>query len=403
MSKIPFEWVLFVGILVAWILLGDSRPLEKEAVVPFTRGSDVVWTHIDPPQSRIRILWIIHGYIPFVNAGSEVCAHTVNKYFMSKPYKYDVWVACPGYPKLSLDGIRCFDLYDTEILFSILSTCHVVHSHSYIYRKQLFWLCRTMGIPFVEWVHTDNYVRSVEPGRWSDARIADRCWSIFNSSSLKESRSLHTNDMLEEHTYIMNPAVDYRHYAVGENQHDRVYVTLSNVNDNKGGSLLIMLARAMPDVQFQGILGGYRSQIVEQGIPNLRYVPNTDNIKEVYAKTWVLIMPSREETWGRTAVEAMSSGIPVIAASTPGLRECCKEGAIFCDRDDIHMWISTIRRMKQDRTFYNSRSVAAFARARELDPYPELMKMEAWMLEKVCPSRKRGREPTCLEKILLFR
>ncbi len=385
------------------MLFIDANPTDGTSVFPQTKSTSLSWTHIEPPETRIRMLWIIHSYVPFVNAGSEVCAHTINKHFMTKPYKYDIWVACPGYQKQTYEGVRCFDLHDTETLFKVLSSAHVLHSHSYIYRKQMRWLSRITGLPFVEWVHTDNYVRSVQSDKWIDPEIQKRYWTVFNSASLKESRKLLGN--VASNDYIMNPAVDYRHYSVSEEMHDRMYVTLSNVNENKGGKLLIQLARAMPDIQFQGILGGYRSQIIEHGIPNLKYIANTTQIKDVYAQTWVLIMPSREETWGRTAIEAMSSGIPVIAAPTPGLRECCKDGALFCDRDDVDAWVTTLGKLKKDREFYNSRSVAAFSRARELDPHPDLEKLEKWITDSVCPSISPAsrRIATPLEKLLLFR
>jgi glycosyltransferase involved in cell wall biosynthesis len=127
------------------------------------------------------------------------------------------------------------------------------------------------------------------------------------------------------------------------------------------------------------IMGGYRKQIVIQGIPNLRYIQHTTEIKDIYSQTEIMIMPSKEETWGRTAVEAMSSGIPVIAHPTPGLLESCGKAGIFCDRDDIDSWIKEIRKLKTDSTYYEEKSKACLARARELDPEPQLVNMSKWL------------------------
>jgi glycosyltransferase involved in cell wall biosynthesis len=115
-------------------------------------------------------------------------------------------------------------------------------------------------------------------------------------------------------------------------------------------------------------------------------------------------MPSKEETWGRTAVEAMSSGIPVIAAPTPGLRECCGDAAIFCDRGDIDAWISAIQKLRSDREYYNWRSSVAHERARALDPEPDLERLDKWMEEEVCAGvSPSGKELTLWQKFLLFR
>jgi glycosyltransferase involved in cell wall biosynthesis len=398
MLKIPLEWILFVGILFLLVLFFDQKPTDQLTIAPKTQSALLMWNHIEPPETRIRMLWIIHSYVPYVNAGSEVCAHTINKYLMSMPYKYDIWVACPGFPKQSYEGVRCFDLYDTTTLQKVLSTTHVLHSHSYVYRNQMCFLSRKTGIPFVEWVHTDNYIRAIP--RWEDPRIRARHWTVFNSSSLMASCKGYS----KQHCRILNPPVDYRQYGLLEADRNPVYVTLSNVNENKGGKLLIALARAMPDLQFQGILGGYRTQIVEESIPNLRYIQNTTEIRDVYAQTWVLIMPSREETWGRSAVEAMASGIPVIAAKTPGLLECCDSAAIFCDREDPEAWISTLRRLKSDKQFYNARSTAAFERARALDPQHTLQEWEEWLSKEVVPSKQESNTSlSSLEYFLLFR
>ena len=400
----PLVWLILVGFVVVLLLYGDVRarqsvymPPEKAAALQYNKWP--VWQEIEPPEERIRMLWIIHDYVPFVNAGSEVCAHTINKFLMSKPYKYDVWVASPGFPQRTYDGIRCFDLYDTEKLFEVLKTTKVVHSHSYLYRKQMLWISRVLGIPFVEWVHTDNYVRSIDKANWLDTRITGRQWTVFNSESLQESAP----KLPSEFTKIVLPIVDYRVYALDKEKKVPKYVTLSNVNDNKGGVLLIQLAKALPEMEFQGILGGYRKQIVAEGIPNLRYIQHTTEIKEVYAQTWLQIMPSKEETWGRTAVEAMSSGIPLVVSPTPGLKECCKEAAIYCDRGDLESWVVTLRKLREDKEYYNQRSTAALERARALDPNPEYAALEEWLDTKVIPSFKKGRNPTWLEKNLLFR
>ncbi|MFI1769152.1 glycosyltransferase family 4 protein [Streptomyces sp. NPDC020800] len=60
--------------------------------------------------------------------------------------------------------------------------------------------------------------------------------------------------------------------------------------------------------------------------------------EHVYSRSRVMLMPSLYESWGRVAVEAFASGIPVIAHPTPGLVESLGEAGIFAYRDDLNAW-----------------------------------------------------------------
>lgn len=398
----PYIWLFIAGFIVILLLYGDVRSRhsmfltpEKAAAIGYNTWPR--WREIEPPDNRIRMLWIDKDYVPFVNAGSEICTHQMNLHFMKQPYKYDVWVASPRYPHCTYQSVRCVDIH-SPLFYDVLKTTHVLHSNSWVYRRQLLWLSATTGIPYVAWVHTDNYVHLVTQP-WMDSRITGRQWTVFNSKSLRSMRP----DSLESHTRIVYPTVNYREYVIDKEKHNRMYVTLSNVNENKGGRLLLQLAKALPEFEFLGVIGGYRAQIVYNGLPNLRYIPHTTQIKDVYAQTWVLIMPSKQETWGRTAVEAMSSGIPIVVSATPGLRECCDDAAIYCDRDDLDSWVVTLRKLKENTEFYNQRSTMALARARALDPTADFAGVESWIETQVVPSSVPGRQPNSLEKNLLFR
>lgn len=403
----PIYWILFIGLIVLLFLFGDAPSSggvkitpEKAAAVKFSSWGR--WKTVEPRDDRIRILWIDQDYVPWVNAGSEICSHQINKFLINKPYKWDIFVATPGYPQRTYENIRCFDLHDTNTLLEVLGTTNIIMSHSYAYRSACEYICRTTGIPFVGWPHTENYVKATLRDRkhWFDPRCEGREFSAFNSKSLFELAKIKRTNCR-----IFIPVVDYRDYGVDPKKRDAKYVTLSNVNPNKGGELLKLLARACPDIEFLGVKGGYGKQLTDDAIPNLTYIPHTDKIKEIYAKTWVQIMPSKAETWGRTAVEAMSSGIPVVVSPTPGLRECCGDAALYVSRDDPEAWIATLRSLKDNQEFYNKRSKKALDRARALDPRPVLAQIEDWLENTVAPAqdKTKGRSLTAVEKNLLFR
>jgi glycosyltransferase involved in cell wall biosynthesis len=143
-------------------------------------------------------------------------------------------------------------------------------------------------------------------------------------------------------------------------------VCLINCNNNKGGELFKELAHTMPDVQFLGVKGGYSNQVIDKKPPpNLTYIDNQKDITLVFKKIGILVMPSKNETWGRTAVEAMAAGVPVIHSEAPGLVECVGGAGIMCVHDDRDAWEDAIRRLISDRAYKERIRQYGFKRVEE--------------------------------------
>jgi glycosyltransferase involved in cell wall biosynthesis len=399
-----YIYYFLLGLLLVLLLFGDTRSKEspylspeKKALLSYEKWPR--WREVEPAESRHRILCINPDYVPFVNAGSEICTHVINTHLMKKPYKWDVFVATPGYPKVTYDGVRCFDLYDTRTFLEVVNSCDAIFSHSAYHLPVYQYISKKTGVPIVGWAHTNMYIyRAEKQGSWHPSRLTPQQFTVFNSKSLlKDCKTAPPNSK------VFIPIVDYREYVIEEKQKETKYVVLSNVNPNKGGALLVQLAKAMPDIEFLGVQGGYGKQVVDSSLPNLRYIPHTNRIKDVYKQAWAVIMPSAQETWGRTAVEAMSSGIPVVANPTPGLRECCAAAAIYVPRDDLRGWIDALRRLKDDRKYYNTRAKLAMERSRALDPRPVAKQIENWLEATVIPAKRPGHPLSAAEKNLLFR
>ncbi|MCY0962604.1 glycosyltransferase family 4 protein [Streptomyces sp. H27-H5] len=151
-------------------------------------------------------------------------------------------------------------------------------------------------------------------------------------------------------------------------------VTLVNLNAEKGGALFEKLARRMPDVEFLAVVGAYGEQIVPD-LPNVEVIDHMcghEMRDAVYARTRILLMPSSYESWGRAGVEAMASGIPVIAHPTPGLCESLGEAGVFIDLHDVDGYEMAIRKLLDSKTEYGLVAKRAKARSAELDPTPDL-------------------------------
>ena len=341
------------------------------------------------PKGKSRSVMFLHAYVPFWNAGSEVCAHSVNKALVKKGH--EVWVGVPGYPYRIYEGVHIFDLNDRAFTHSLLKYTTVLSTHSF--RQRCWRLSQQYGTAYMDWFHGGTFTSNAAKEGLYDS---PKYWGVFNSSSLSET----FHDISDAKIHILRPPVDWHEYETSREK--ARYITLSNLNENKGGHLLIQIAKAAPELDFLGVRGSYWSQIEDKTVENITYIPNTPRINDVYTVTKILIMPSKDETWGRTAVEAMSSGIPVIAAPTPGLRECCEEAALFVERDNIKEWVRLLRRLTTDKAFYDEYANRGKARAKQLEPTHDMEMFVEFYEQKVVPSAdpNHAKPPTLLQKYL---
>jgi glycosyltransferase involved in cell wall biosynthesis len=114
---------------------------------------------------------------------------------------------------------------------------------------------------------------------------------------------------------------------------------------------------------------------------NLTYLDTQTDMVSIYKKTKVLIMPSKSETWGRTAVEAMASGTPVIVSRSPGLLECVGKAENSCDRNDLSCWIEKVEKLMTDDKAYHEASVLSKERIMELDSEDEYERLDGFLLD----------------------
>lgn len=122
-------------------------------------------------------------------------------------------------------------------------------------------------------------------------------------------------------------------------------VTIVNLNENKLG-LFWDIAAALPEQKFLAVAGGYGEQIIPPIVPSnveiVGHVPQAQMWDKVWARTRLLLAPSRRESWNMTAGEALAHGVPTVATDIPGVRENLGATATYLDRDDLPAWVATV-------------------------------------------------------------
>lgn len=131
----------------------------------------------------------------------------------------------------------------------------------------------------------------------------------------------------------------------------------------KGGALVAYLARKMPAHQFIVVRDprGHGAAAFK-GIANVT-LRSFMEPRVFYASTRVLLFPSKSESYGRIAVEAAISGIPVVASTCAGIREAMDGHGIFLERHGSPgKWISIVDRLMRDPAYWRKASVDVLRR-----------------------------------------
>lgn len=169
--------------------------------------------------------------------------------------------------------------------------------------------------------------------------LQHRCdLAVYNSFWVRDSFPEFTGPSM-----VIYPPVNPEEYRTVPGKE----VLLVNLADIKGSGIFYALAEEFPGVQFHGVLGAYGNQDV-RSMPNVSISESVDDMRQVYGRTKIVLMPSVYESFGRCAIEAAASGIPTIAASTPGLRESLGNAGTFCDYDDLPAWRAALQRLLVD-------------------------------------------------------
>lgn len=306
----------------------------------------------------MRVLAMVHWYVPHHNGGAEVMLHTMLRALVERGHEVDVLESRAPlndsyrHAGFEIDGIRVHPHVDKDDPIDLMSTCDVVVTH------------------------LENTARAVVLSRWMDKPCFvvnhndfdnTRAWSgemdvyqVYNSEWLREE--LREYQSVPRHL-VVRPPIYSEEYRTKPGD----CVTLINLNEDKGARIFYEMARRMPETHFLGVVGAHGDQVIEE-LPNVEIIEHTDphSMRGIYGRTRVLLMPSIYESWGRVSVEAIASGIPVLAHPTNGLTEALGDGGTFVPRDDLNGWESALRRLLDGRS-WKPASRRALKRSAELD------------------------------------
>lgn len=349
---------------------------------------------------------IIHvtPYFPPSIGGIQTVVYQITNKLSLKGYKVTILTSKPrdksklvnNTGNLKIKYIKSFELFNTPVIINLIGNLFkipknsVVHIHiAHILTPEISsFIAKIRGIPYVAHIHgTINSYSSLE-----------KILSLYRKLVLKKV-------LLNAH-YVVVPTMDYKEKMVKQFNlpKEKIIVIPSALNlkignyaqktiknpikllfigrlvEQKNPLLLIKIIKRLNEEKIPAILeivgeGELKSQIIteiknnnlQKSIKLTPYITG-DKISNVYLNSDILLFPSHWETFGTVVIEAMASGLPVIANNIPGVKN------IITDRfngllvnNTTKSYYYAILELLENKTLYNNLRKNGLKEAKKYD------------------------------------
>lgn len=314
-----------------------ARPATRRTQRRPTRAL-VVAASAGPLPAAEVVAWVHYG-VPYRRAGSETMLHTMMR--AVKDAGTSVLVICSEMPEApalwDVDGVPYAQLGRAAAEATIRQMRPKVLVTHHEFSVSAVALAKTLGARSVLLLHNDFEQPALE-------LAPDLC--VYNAEWVMKSLATRYPQVDQAGALVVHPPVIPEEHRVPR---PGTHVTLVNLSRDKGVDTWRGAAVMLGSLPFLGVMGAHGKQVLRPVRGNVRIISQTSNMRrDVWARTRILTAPSIYESYGMAAVEALASGIPVIAHPTPGLREALGDAGTFIERSDVRAWVAAIRAMYRD-------------------------------------------------------
>ena len=335
-----------------------------------------------------------HGYPPFWNMGGEVSLHRTmiaargTKCVLTatdKPYTFE------GVDVSKIDAKNVLDIRTDPM--PIVAQLKKLDAKVVIGQNEL-------SLAAVEAARIGNFVSIVNvhtPPRYG-RNLADAMYNtdyaIYNTRTAAEEWG-------EPNALVVHPPIS----PLPEKTSTKgdAYTVLSSLI-NKGVEVVLELAAMYPNQRFIIVRSPaeptHGLKDIEQRVaklPNVELLPRVapEEVYKYLEQTRILLVPSRYETYGMSAIEAAGYGIPCVHVDTPHVREGIGDGAILVPPMDTKATAEAIDLIEKNYDIYslNARKRAEWLHVRqeiELNRFADFVENVSKLTEKQRYARQKA-------------
>lgn len=310
--------------------------------------------------------------------------HSINMMSMATSVKgQGVGSAYMEQVKLVKEGLSDkFDIYENKHMAADITHYHTFNPSYFLLKK---WRCRK-GTS-VCYVHTlpETMDKSIQIPKWARKifyayiikfyKIMDHLVVVnpyfidaLEDYGIKRERVTYIPNFVDTdqfHPLSLDKKAEIRE-KYGLDRDKFTVLCAGQLQVRKGAFDFLECARLMPDVQFVWA-GGFSFGKLSDGYEELKKVvaDPPDNVKflgiveredmnGVYNAADVMFLPSYDELFPMTILEAMCVNMPVLLRTLPIYENILFD--FYCSEDNVEGFVKTLYRLKNDKGFYDSAS-----------------------------------------------
>lgn len=296
-----------------------------------------------------------HGYPPLWNMGGEVSLHRT-----LVAIKEEVYVLTNTDKDYDIDGIHVTQI-DTPDVLNIMANPGPIASQLEDLDARVVIAQNELSLPAVKAANKSGAISIInlhtppQYGRLLREAVAEADYAIYNTKTSAIQWG-------EPDALVLHPPINPLPDNISNN--GDAYTMLSSLV-NKGVTVVLELAAMYPDKRFIIVrspaekthgLPDLEKRVAD--LPNVELHPRVapEEVHKYLEQTRILLVPSRYETYGMSAIEAAGYGIPSIHVDTPHTREGIGEASILIPPLSVEAAAAGIDKIESDYEAYSKKA-----------------------------------------------